>query len=382
MRGTGTSGYVTQNKFNLRGPPHQRRERDETKPSRREPNAAILEHNRKREIEVQVETLRDELEEEGLPEAEIEEKLSAYREKLLTQAEEDKERGVAAAASRDHAQETHQIAARKAAQMDKLRNAFGFAEDINEGDAFNRELQEQKRQQRIIDREVKEAEKIRAREEREKQRKKEAKRREKDAKKRRREEEEEQRRLEKERKREAKRRKESERSPERYDGAKGAVQYDSPLNSDGPIEQGEAPKVLPPNESSPIRNEASPQQPESEKEKATAVAIPEEERNGASPPPRASPEDSPRRKRRHDSSESDRSRSRSRSRSRGRYRSRSPRSGDRKRKSSRDVDRGRDRRRNRRSPSYSSYSSSSSDGSRSTRSTSSSDRSRGRSRRR
>jgi len=208
VRGTGTSGYVQTNKFNLRGPPQQRRERDDNKgPTNRGPNAAILEHNRKRQIEVQVELMRDDLEEEGLSEEEIEGKLAAYRAKLIAKAEEEKQQqAVVVSASRTKAtdQETHQIAARKAQQMDKLKNAFGFTEDIKEGDAFNRELQEQKKLDRMAEREAKEAARIREREERERQREKEAKRRRKDEKKRRREEEDEQRRIKKAKRREEK----------------------------------------------------------------------------------------------------------------------------------------------------------------------------------
>lgn len=36
--------------------------------------------------------------------------------------------------------ETHEVAARKLQQMDKLKAAFGLS-DVKEGDAFNRELQ-------------------------------------------------------------------------------------------------------------------------------------------------------------------------------------------------------------------------------------------------
>lgn len=54
--------------------------------------------------------------------------------------------------------ETHEMAARKLQQMDKLKDAFGIEGDINEGDAFNKELQEQKRQQRQAEREQRQAE--------------------------------------------------------------------------------------------------------------------------------------------------------------------------------------------------------------------------------
>lgn len=66
VRGSGTSGHVQGNKFNLRGPPQGAyRDRDDDKgPTVRQPNAGILEHNRKREIELEVETMRAQLEDE------------------------------------------------------------------------------------------------------------------------------------------------------------------------------------------------------------------------------------------------------------------------------------------------------------------------------
>lgn len=66
MRGSGTSGYVQGNKFNLRGaPPGAFRDRDDDKgPTVKQPNAEILEHNRKRAIELEVEVMRAQLEDE------------------------------------------------------------------------------------------------------------------------------------------------------------------------------------------------------------------------------------------------------------------------------------------------------------------------------
>ncbi len=52
--------------------------------------------------------------------------------------------------------ETHEIAQRKLQQMEKLRGAFGIGADVAEGDAFNPEVQEAKRQ---AERDRREAEK-------------------------------------------------------------------------------------------------------------------------------------------------------------------------------------------------------------------------------
>lgn len=66
-RGSGTSGYVTTNKFNLhRAPPARHSERsDEATLLNRGPNKEILDHNRKRELELEVAKQQDELEAEG-----------------------------------------------------------------------------------------------------------------------------------------------------------------------------------------------------------------------------------------------------------------------------------------------------------------------------
>ncbi len=68
-RGTGSSGYVQTNKFNLRGPPQRKTEdlkaaHDRT--GNRKPDQGILDHNRKREIELKVVQMADALEEQGL----------------------------------------------------------------------------------------------------------------------------------------------------------------------------------------------------------------------------------------------------------------------------------------------------------------------------
>eukprot|EP01025_Chloroclados_australasicus_P038833 TRINITY_DN400_c0_g1_i1.p2 TRINITY_DN400_c0_g1~~TRINITY_DN400_c0_g1_i1.p2 ORF type:complete len:475 (-),score=71.66 TRINITY_DN400_c0_g1_i1:717-2141(-) len=168
-RGTGTSGYVQSNQFNLRrrpppagsqGKPGEVKKRKE---GQQKANEEILEHNRKREIEVKLLELRESLEEQGYSEEEIEKELSSMREEMMRKAEEQVEPTEA-----DLAEETHAIAARKQAQMEKLRDALGLG-DVKEGEAFDQELQEEKRQARIKEREDREAQK--KQEEKERQRK-------------------------------------------------------------------------------------------------------------------------------------------------------------------------------------------------------------------
>ena len=69
VRGSGTSGYVQGNKFNLRGGrPLQNRFPDNTGdkgPTQRVPDEEILKHNQKREIELQLAAEEDRLLEQG-----------------------------------------------------------------------------------------------------------------------------------------------------------------------------------------------------------------------------------------------------------------------------------------------------------------------------
>ncbi len=68
VRGSGTSGHVQTNRFNLRhGPPnrHDDRALTEAQPTNKQPNKDIMDHNRKRALEVKLVQLRDELEESG-----------------------------------------------------------------------------------------------------------------------------------------------------------------------------------------------------------------------------------------------------------------------------------------------------------------------------
>lgn len=97
-----------------------------------------------------------------LPEDEIEEKLAAYRTELLAKSAE-----LAAAARERMAHETHAVAQRKQDQMERLRGAFGFGAEVKEGEAFDRELQEQRRLERRAERERVEKEREKAKLERE-----------------------------------------------------------------------------------------------------------------------------------------------------------------------------------------------------------------------
>nr|XP_036575353.1 pre-mRNA-splicing factor cwc21 [Colletotrichum truncatum]KAF6781911.1 pre-mRNA-splicing factor cwc21 [Colletotrichum truncatum] len=68
-RGSGTSGYVQRNLAHMRprdyGAPYPPKDADSLRHKQRQPDKEILEHDRKREVEVKVLDLRDTLEDEG-----------------------------------------------------------------------------------------------------------------------------------------------------------------------------------------------------------------------------------------------------------------------------------------------------------------------------
>jgi len=69
-RGSGTSGYVQRNLSALKPRQHQSgvpysKDADQWKHKQRQPDKELLEHDRKRAIEVKVFELRDRLEDEG-----------------------------------------------------------------------------------------------------------------------------------------------------------------------------------------------------------------------------------------------------------------------------------------------------------------------------
>ncbi|RPD61854.1 cwf21-domain-containing protein, partial [Lentinus tigrinus ALCF2SS1-7] len=87
-RGSGTNGYVVRNLSALRS--HQSvQDRasawDVAPPKHREPDAEILEHERKRTVEVKCLELQLKLEDEGIDEDKIEEQINELREKLLAE---------------------------------------------------------------------------------------------------------------------------------------------------------------------------------------------------------------------------------------------------------------------------------------------------------
>ena len=88
-RGSGTSGYVQRNMSFLRPRDNVplRDPSDAKTYHQRAPDQSILEHDRKREVEVRCLELQDKLEDEGVDDDEIETQVEALRRKLVAELE-------------------------------------------------------------------------------------------------------------------------------------------------------------------------------------------------------------------------------------------------------------------------------------------------------
>ncbi|SPO49199.1 uncharacterized protein PSANT_06890 [Moesziomyces antarcticus] len=157
-RGTGTNGYIQRNLSNVRP-----RDNPFTKPAasssapdvrHTQPDAAILEHERKRRVEVRCMELRVQLEDDDVHDDEIELQVQALREKLTAQMEQQREQEAVSKidAAKLRAGDTHRLAEAKQHDERRFARAVGVESGYREGDAFDRELQERKKQERIEER--------------------------------------------------------------------------------------------------------------------------------------------------------------------------------------------------------------------------------------
>ncbi|CEG80478.1 hypothetical protein RMATCC62417_14810 [Rhizopus microsporus] len=126
----GTNGYVTRNLSFVKPPPQRKDEpKEESGPKLKKANAAILEHNRKRQVEVKCMELRIKLEDEGVDDEEIETRVEELREKLLQESQP-----IDAKKLKEH--DVHELAAAKEKELEKMRRALRIKEDRAEGAAF------------------------------------------------------------------------------------------------------------------------------------------------------------------------------------------------------------------------------------------------------
>ncbi|CAG8971350.1 hypothetical protein HYALB_00005969 [Hymenoscyphus albidus] len=139
-RGSGTSGYVQRNLAHLRprdqGKPYST-DIDSMKHRPRQPDKEILEHDRKRAVELEVFELRDMLEDEGVDEEEIEIQTEGLRKKLLKELERGRGGSPNAKGLKMH--QVHELAEAKIKQDNKFRNALGISKNYEEGSHWKRD---------------------------------------------------------------------------------------------------------------------------------------------------------------------------------------------------------------------------------------------------
>lgn len=185
-RGSGTSGYVQRNSAFLKprnagyGAPYPPVSSSDDKGlgnfRQRKPDQQILDHDRKRAIELQVLEERDRLEEENeelekdkktiLTEEEIDERCDALRAKLLKELEEGGEKsgsrrqqqrgsGGGGQYEKDRRQlksyQVHELAEAKIQESERLRKALGIKEDWEKKDAGSATKEKEKVERREED---------------------------------------------------------------------------------------------------------------------------------------------------------------------------------------------------------------------------------------
>ncbi|EMR67790.1 putative pre-mrna-splicing factor cwc21 protein [Eutypa lata UCREL1] len=147
-RGSGTSGYVQRNLAHMRprdrAAPYPPKDFDSLKHRQRQPDREILEHDRKREVEVKVFELRDQLEDEGIDEDEIDTRCDALREVLLAEmnssSSSSSSRGGAGPVRKGlKPHQVHEMADAKIRESERLRSALRISKDYEEGGHWKRQ---------------------------------------------------------------------------------------------------------------------------------------------------------------------------------------------------------------------------------------------------
>ncbi|KAL1836374.1 hypothetical protein VTJ49DRAFT_5238 [Mycothermus thermophilus] len=147
-RGSGTSGYIQRNLAHMKprdmAAPYPPRDNDrQHRP--RQPDKGLLEHERKREVEVKVFELRDRLEEEGVEEDEIETRCDELRKKLLAEMERGGDRGVGPTRKTFKMHQVHELADAKIKESERLRQALKISRDYEEGSHWRRQEEKLKK---------------------------------------------------------------------------------------------------------------------------------------------------------------------------------------------------------------------------------------------
>ncbi|XP_034108356.1 serine/arginine repetitive matrix protein 2 isoform X3 [Drosophila albomicans] len=139
-RGSGTNGHVQRNWAFVRPGKKDKEYRSEDDAKKldaqlnRPPNKEILDHDRKRKIEVKCIEYEEILEKQGRTPEEIKTQVDSYRQKLMGQGKTDLAKDEF---GRVAVRETHQIAEAQQQKNAKLREAFNISEYFVEGSSFD-----------------------------------------------------------------------------------------------------------------------------------------------------------------------------------------------------------------------------------------------------
>uniref|UniRef100_A0A0C9PRV7 SRRM2 protein n=1 Tax=Fopius arisanus TaxID=64838 RepID=A0A0C9PRV7_9HYME len=138
-RGSGTNGHVQRNWAIVRKTKDRVDYKSEEKGDQlnKQPNKEILDHVRKRKVEVKCAELMDILEDQGLTPEEIKSKVATYREMLM--GSDAKPQVPTDDFGRVNVRETHQVAEAQQEKNAKLREAFGISEYFVEGSSLDPE---------------------------------------------------------------------------------------------------------------------------------------------------------------------------------------------------------------------------------------------------
>ncbi|KAK6129857.1 hypothetical protein DH2020_036375 [Rehmannia glutinosa] len=143
-RGSGTNGYIQSNKFFVK-PKTNKVLTDSNRGFEsgqgtggvtRKANQEILEHDRKRQIELKLLVLEDKLIDQGYTDAEIAEKLDEARKSLEAKENEEGEFNAGVTSEKVSETQTHQIAALKERQMETLKAALGIESEVDREKKF------------------------------------------------------------------------------------------------------------------------------------------------------------------------------------------------------------------------------------------------------
>uniref|UniRef100_A0A2R5LAQ7 Putative pre-mrna-splicing factor cwc21 ixodes scapularis pre-mrna-splicing factor cwc21 n=1 Tax=Ornithodoros turicata TaxID=34597 RepID=A0A2R5LAQ7_9ACAR len=142
-RGSGTNGYVQRNLCfvnRLKDKVNYKTEEDIKQLDalmNRKANQEILDHERKRKLEIRCLELQEEMEEQGYTEAEIETKVEEFRQALLEQADVLDMGVLRDASGRPIVKETHQMAEANQEKNAKLKEALGIGPFFVEGSSLD-----------------------------------------------------------------------------------------------------------------------------------------------------------------------------------------------------------------------------------------------------